>query len=336
MLDFNYLPYNIKVAYVFQYIQIIFATIGIVSNTLTFCVYMRKRLRKYSFSLYMKVMVCMDTLGMMHSYRTWASFILGANLDLVATFFCKVDNYQPYVEATISQWLLVFISLDRLITIAFPNRFVILKNLYFQLGIIIFAVLYSALILIEMPLSYEIVNQNLDPNSTDLNLACVSSKSGDFLWINLVNLIVVVVFLNNILNALMVVFIFRSRRRINTNMTSRKVAKKRDRTFAINVVFLNLTSTLCKIPFSVTLLVANYAQLSGDQILMLFNIVVSISIFDGGLSFFVNMFVNSVFYNEFLVMFRLKKESAVTSFGSNNNNSRTNNRQSRSINQMKR
>lgn len=42
-------------------------------------------------------------------------------------------------------------------------------------------------------------------------------------------------------------------------------------------------------------------------------IVVTLNLMDNSSAFFVNMGVNSIFYEEFLVMFRLKREKNTTS-----------------------
>lgn len=271
MLEYNSLPYLLKIAYIFQYLQIIVATIGIFGNVLTFLVYLRKRLRVYSFSLYIKTMTVTDTIILLHSFRHWSAFIGQANLDLVAPFFCSFDEYQSYSATMISLSLLTLISLDRLITVAFPNRFKILKNLYFKIAMILSAVIYSLLLLIDMPLNYTV--RDIGPKNSTVY----------------------------VLNVFMVLALFKSRKRLTR---ANDHTYKRDRRFAINSIGLNMVSTFCKLPFSVFLLVDILIELDIIQIQLLFNVTLFFINVDSSASFFINMIVNSVFYEEFSIGFK--------------------------------
>lgn len=316
MIDFNSLTYFQKVNYIFLWLQLFVATAGFLSNALTFSVYMRKRMRKYSFSLYIKALAITDTVTLIHDFRHWLAFVFGANLDLVAPFFCAVDEYQPYTAALASICLLSLISLDRLITIAFPNRFKIRKSLLFQIALIFSVLVYASLTFIDMPLNTKIITLG-PPNATFQLCLLDVPHIQKVTWINLANLIFVNVLLNNTLSVLMIIVLYRSRKRL-THVNNH--IHRRDRKFAFNAIGLNLMSTLCKLPIAVALFVSNLLQLELDEIQMLFNITLFIINIDSGASFFINLTVNSVFYDEFLVMFRLKKQAnqiSSTSGGTN-------------------
>ena len=133
LLNYYSLNYYQQLTYIFQNLQIVVAAIGIVGNVLNFVVFMRKRFSNFSFSFYSKIMVVTDIIVLLHSFRHWAAFMFDdGNIDLVAQFFCTIDEYQPYVTSFISLWLLSLISVDRLITIAYPNRFNVIKKKWFQ------------------------------------------------------------------------------------------------------------------------------------------------------------------------------------------------------------
>lgn len=300
MLEYNSLSYLLKIAYIFQYLQIIVATIGIFGNVLTFLVYLRKRLRVYSFSLYIKTMTITDTIILLHSFRHWWAFIGQANLDLVAPFFCSFDEYQSYSATMISLSLLTLISLDRLITVAFPNRFKILKNLYFKIAMILSAVVYSLLLFIDMPLNYTV--RDIGPRNSTIKLCLMDTEHNQRVsWINLANLLFINVFLNNVLNVFMVLALFKSRKKITR---ANDHTYKRDRRFAINSIGLNMVSTFCKLLFSVFLLVDNLIELDIIQIQLLFSVTLFFINIDSSASFFINMIVNSVFYEEFSIGFK--------------------------------
>jgi hypothetical protein len=115
-----------------------------------------------------------------------------------------------------------------------------------------------------------------------------------------------VVFLNNILSTVMIIFIYKSRRYVN-NLSNNNL---RDRKFAINSIVLNLTCLVLKLPrlvFSVLFPMFNFIPFS----LFVYECLITISQFlfcvDSASSFFINILVNSMFYDEFLIMVKLKR-----------------------------
>lgn len=121
-----------KINYMFLCLQISIAVIGIIGNALNIVVYMRKRFKNISFSFYNKVLALVDIIVLLHSSRHWAASMLDANIDTVAPFLCSSMEYLSVVATFTSLYLLMFISIDRLITIAYPNRFNVIKKKWFQ------------------------------------------------------------------------------------------------------------------------------------------------------------------------------------------------------------
>lgn len=282
MIEFQSLTSAQKVTYIFLNLQVVIACVGLTGNVLTFCVYARKRLRKFSFSLYMKVLCLTDSILLAHNFRYWFAFIVQADLTTTSTLLCTLADYHPYFTAIISLWLLTCISADRLVTIMFPNKLKFIKNKYFQVGLILFVTLYSLGIFIEMPLNYKLNLIPLGPSTINnySNLTNVTTKfmklclldlavTRRISWINIANLVIVNVVLNNVINTLMIVYLYRSRKNVSSHAGSHHHhpnTERRDRKFAINSIGLNLTSTCCKLPFSVALLVTNLASMSYDEI----------------------------------------------------------------------
>lgn len=325
MISYNSLSYYQQIAYIFQNVQLIVTSIGLASNATTFVVFSRKRLRTYSFSFYIRVMTVCEIFAFLHGLRHWVAFIDESDLNLVASFFCTINEYQPYVAATISCWMLTSISIDRLITILYPHRFKILKKRNFQIMILVIVALYSLGVFIEMPLSYKIVTFTFNvTNSTQqvIRMCTVDAYMGQVIsWINIANLVGINVIFNSVVNTLMVVLLFRSRRRVDRRSEQFKNTERRDRKFAINSIGLTVVSTLGKLPFSILLVAINYLNLSYDQIQMLFNITVSIVNADGAATFFVNMYANSMFYREFWSMLGIMHgENSATNNSKNSNN----------------
>lgn len=315
MLDYNQLSRYGKVTYIFQHLQAFVSLIGIVGNILIISVFCRRGLRKYSYSFYSKAMAVSDMVVLSHSFRHWARFMFNADIDLVAPFFCTINEYQPYVTVTLSLWILMLISIDRLVTIVYPNRFKLLKQRSCQAVLVVLVTLINLVIFIEMPLNYSIVGLPQPDNQT-LQMCVLPAEIGRISsWLLLSNLFLTAIVINNILNLKILVYIVRSRRKVSFKLSSmqagrnrRSLTSSRDRKFATSTIGLNVCSFILKLPICVGLLAANYLDSVDPEIIgMVFTVNVMLATTDNAVSFGVNMTLNSVFYDEFSAMMGIRK-----------------------------
>lgn len=215
MLDFSQLSSVSRVKYVFKYISILIAILGIPCNILTFTIFLRRRFRTHTFSFYMRVTCVVDSIVLAHSFRHWAADVLEANIDLVADLLCRLNEYcLLFVNASVSVWILVLIAFDRLVTIAFPLRFSILKKRIFQASVVTGIYVFSFLLYIPTPVMSALnVDETLvnETNASELVKTCELTDSGENLvyWINMVNLMIAILFVNNILTVMLIIYIFR-------------------------------------------------------------------------------------------------------------------------------
>ena len=100
-----------------------------------------------------------DIVILLHSYRRLAAFVFGSDLDVVSTFFCKIDEYTADVAAIFSLWMLTLISFDRLFTVVYPNRFLLIKKRQFQALIVALILVYSLAVNLTLPINYQIVKK---------------------------------------------------------------------------------------------------------------------------------------------------------------------------------
>ena len=115
------------------------------------------------------------------------------------------------------------------------------------------------------------------------------------------------VIFNNWLSIKTIRFILASRRRVIVNANRNRSLASRDRKFAICSVFLNLACMVFKLPFSLSVVILSYSNKSFDEIYSITRITGTINNMDNGFSFFINMIVSSLFYDEFLRLFGLRK-----------------------------
>lgn len=187
--------------------------------------------------------------------------------------------------------------LDRLVTIAYRHRFPIVRKKSFQISLVILVVVYNSIYYLTIPVFKQIVIVQ-ETNYSTYRIACSYGNReqefivylSDFVNITFGNLIV-----NNILTALTLVQISRSRKRAIHHRRS-----KRDRKFAVNSIVLNVVMFVFETPVLIILVVNSYRNQESD---LLFSIGVLFFTVKCSSSFIVNMITNSIFYSEFMESF---------------------------------
>ena len=290
MLLYSYMKnYYQQLNYIFQNVQILFGFLGIVNQLLIICVFHRKRLRNHSYAFYSITMACFDLIACLHTFRHWAAFMFDANLDLVAQFFCAIGEYQPYAAGTSSLWILVLVSLDRLVTIVYPNRLQLIKKRWFQAVLVMIVIVCNLLIHIQLPLYYTLQTLN-DSNRTVCSIPYNVFNIHNYIYL---------------FNFKMIHFLIKTRNALNLNNSNRRSAI-RDRKFAISAIGVNVANFVSKMPLGIAVLVTNYLNLNYDQFTLLFTICVTIATLYDALSFGIYLLVNSIFYDEFCLMIGLR------------------------------
>lgn len=129
-------------------------------------VFSRKRLGSSSYSVYFRVALIFESILLAQSFRYWAQFFLGFDLDLTCVFFCKINDFVTSVAGLASNWLLTITLFDRFLTIIYHNRLKILKNRRFQAGVVFIVILYCIAIS-----SYKIFTIYLEKDITPGNMS---------------------------------------------------------------------------------------------------------------------------------------------------------------------
>ena len=290
----SYVNYYERGYGMFKNIQALTGLIGIIANTLAIFVFKRKQLKKHSYSIYWKMKAFSDSFLLLHTFRHWAKYFLKADFDIISPFFCRFNDYQPYVAGTISILMECLITLDRLYTIVYPNRFKLIKQKRFQIAIISLVVIYSLLVCIKLPLNYR-----LDEISGTW-ICQVPLDVLQFNWIVcFLNVITVNMLINPILDFKIISYIIRSRGTVKAYRSNNI-----DRKFAFSAIALNIMSMIIKVPYVFGNLVS--MNLDYEQSELIFSIVMSLTLFANSDMFFINIAVNSTFRREFFSMIGIK------------------------------
>ena len=301
MISFENLSIYKKLNMVCVTIQAFLALSGIITNIIVILVFKRKPLKRYSYSFYWRVMACSDIFILLHSFRHWFNHVLGVDFSLISTFFCKINDLQPFVASYVSLWLLALISFDRLLVIVYPNRIKSLKKRWFQIIMVLIVITYSFLISIQLPLNYRLETRN-ETVVCYLPVEVLNTSS----YIALIQIVLVNVVINNVLHLRVIYFIYTTRRR-NLILSNRSRSSMRDRKIVFSTIGLNLSSCVYKMAFTVGMYIASSYEFSEDQFQLIYSISVTISIIDNCDLFIINLLFNPMFFTEFFKMIRSTK-----------------------------
>lgn len=291
-----------KVNIIIRIFHVLLCVVGIISNIVAICVFSRPNLKKFSFSFYSRVLALSDSMLLSILIMHVIKELIDTHNDITGGYFCSCRYYLAYVLGTNSLWLLALISIDRLTSIAYPNRFELLKKRWFQLVVLLLIGLYSVIVNYNIPVYFQYETIELEvKNATKLICYLPIERQIKHSWITLINFVLVNIVINNILTCKLVFIVANSRKKTRQNVNSRDVK------FSICSIGLNFTSFISRTPIPLGFLLSGYFDLSLDQLKLVFNINVAIATFDHSLNFFINLFLNSIFYREFLLMIGIKK-----------------------------
>lgn len=310
-----------KITYVATYMEFVIGIIGLVGNVIVVFIFSRQSLRKYSYSFYSRGKTIADSLFIAFSLRNWTRYVYGIDIQLANQFSCVFWGYGDYVVGTIGQFFLLLTSIDRVVLIVYPNRFLIFRKKWFQITLALIAVGYSLLVNILLALNSFLIDIPLGGNQTMKMCIMPSNIITIQAWIILIHILGMVLAANSLLNFKLFLFIRSSRNKvasygnnINNNTTNQKT-QKNDRRFAVVSIGQSLITFVFKFTSGILHTTAITSNFSLDKYIMIFTLVIMIFIIDGAVTFFVNFAINAVFRDELLAVlgWQIKKTVTVNS-----------------------
>lgn len=141
------------------YILLIFVIVlGLVGNILSFRIYLTDSLRKHSIAIFFRAIAVIDSIMLIRAFLFYTEKKYEYDLNNVDGFLCRFKEYFFDSLGATSPWLMVAVSIDRLINIRFPKRFMFLYKLYFQIGIICSICTYNFVMYWPIP-TYSILQE---------------------------------------------------------------------------------------------------------------------------------------------------------------------------------
>jgi len=269
-------------------------------------------------------------LSMFLYFAIYYSQAVGQDLTLISNISCKLISYSLRVTNQIGAWLCVFLTIDRLVSICYQNKFEILKNKLKLSGLLL--AMFFILALLNMPSFFLNLNITTTINRTTNSTKTTRTCTADSDIIRARDTIVLVVryavpiCLTTILNVFLIYKLFQIKRKINT-------ASKKDYIFALSVSGLNTLFVVSLLPNFLAILYLNMIQyeqtsLIGSRKLQMANLYNLIGILLGTLNCCLNLFVilifNRLFRSEFINLIKekflhIKNKASTSIFRSNSN-----------------
>lgn len=313
MPEFSQLNVIQKLTYIFVYVDFIVGIIGIVGNLIVIFIFSRSNLAKYSFSFYTRAKAVADTLLIAFGMRLWVRFFYDIDPQLLNQFSCLFWGYGDYVLGVLGQFYLVLMSFDRVLLIIYPNRFQIFRKKWFQAVLVLVVTVYTLIVNIPFVSNTKLTDFLLAPGFiltvcfTPSNIVTIQA------YISLSHVLLLGLIANSGINFKLFLFIRSSRNKVaasNNNESSRRT-QKNDRKFAIISIGIGLITFVGKFASGVlnTVMIAS-ANLNLDQYMLMITLALLIFFFDGVITFFLNIWLNSAFREEFLFVLGLRKSNA--------------------------
>lgn len=291
--------------------SIIAFAVGIVCNVLVIALFFRRTLRKYSYSFYNQVKAVFDVIAILGIMLVCMKTTFGTTLVEIDAFFCHVSYFGRYVCQLGALGMIALISLDRYITVAFSasNWSKILGKKWFQALLVFGVFVYGCFS--SLPL---LLNPIFQDTFVDNTTKKVCSIDGDFSkkmqWMYVSNVLFFLLIANNIINVLLIRHMVLSRKRVALNnngasgqrQTSRARSSK-DRKFAIASIGMSVSAFVLRLPLGLLILVFTLNLVNFRLGITLITVGFILLMIECSSSFFINLRLNSVFYQEFMSVF---------------------------------
>ena len=277
-------------------------------NFLTLLIFLRKNLSKMSKLL--RILICFDSFGLLQIFQQYIKNAFKIDVRTLSDISCKIFVYFAYLARPLSAWLLVYICFERFIFIKHPFKYGFLKkgstHVLFSIFIFIFNLAYYSIILIEVKIIKVPQIDKLN-NSID-SVICYSTSNQIihlFFMMDMVNSVFIPFILMILSTCLLILFITQSRSKImNQNSVQHQVQvrkiQKNDFHFAFSSISLNIVFLILNLP------VCLYLYITEDVKSETFFILDNLYYLNFCSGFFVHLFSNKIFREEFFIIVLMK------------------------------
>jgi hypothetical protein len=301
---FNILIRDINIIYPLLIIP--FGTIG---NLLTLIVYTRRKFWNTPFGFYNSCLAIVDTLIL---YVGSLKFYLSASNTIDITthslFGCKFFTAGIYVLPQFSAWIIVLISVERLIAIRALKNFFFVKKRNFQFVSLV--AIFVLILVINFP---NILYLQLKENSFDNSTFKKCDLDSSLFTHNFRNVIDLLAYTLAPFILMTTCSVFISITIIQSKLKFRSIrhrSMRRQYQLSFTLIFTNVVFLLFNLPICIVMIIKNSRNLDiyDPQLELAYTIANILSYINFSISVFINFAINRLFTQQFLKIFCIESQ----------------------------
>ena len=272
--------------------------IGLVGNVVGFLVMLRKNLAKIGPRIMYRFLLMMDIINLLSIIVVYLKSVFNIDLLIMSKYACKLYLYLSIWLGAIPPYILIYISIEKIVATKYPSRKYFLRKketqiIYFLI-ILSFNSVYSLITLFVS----DIISIPIENNSTTTMLICYTNDFVffmTFIWMDIVNRVILPTILMILSSIIFLNSIWNLNHRIAHNFgTNHNLRKKINR--IISLIILNISYIIFPLPISI---VANFYTPNHIEFIASYYFkMIAYSI-----NFYILLFTNSLFRKEFLSIF---------------------------------
>ena len=279
--------------------------IGIFGNGIGLLVFSRKSMSKIGPIHAYRYLLIADSAYLIQMFDPYFNNILGKSLSSSSDLACRITSYIVYSSVAISPMLVVYISVEKLISIKYPAKRFMLRKKDKQLLYLLIIIAFNFILFSPVPFFLE--NKISFSNTTNRTTCSFKDNFAQTLIqsLFLVNKIVPFLLMSTC-SILLIISVFRLRQRIEQNFLSTSKSHlneskrfKKDIRLAFTSILMNVIYLLLNIPVAVVLITPS---LSSDYFLV-FSLIY-LFYFSFSLNFYLILFSNNLTRKELRSLFK--------------------------------
>ena len=278
--------------YIFPPLILCFGSIG---NFLGFKTMLRPKMLEIGPRNTYKFLFIMDAIYLVQIIGTNLQLTYSTDISTISKITCKLWVYFTYSLDSPSSMLLVYISIDRYVSIKMPAQRFFMRKRNNQFIYFIFIFMFN--LIYYLPVSYDYV---LTETNRTLDCFFTNQYSQELIsYMDLANRVIMPAFLIMIFSILLGIEIIKSKSRILGNF-----AREENKIFfdnirlAITSIILNIIYVVLQTPISVYYFLPNFSEING------FGFFYYLLYFSYSINFYIILLSNSLFRKEFILFLK--------------------------------
>ncbi len=277
--------------------------LGWLGNIFGLKVLSNKALKKIGPKLVYQYLFIADSIYLLYSITIILQLVYHLDVTILSIIICKLLHYFGYQFSVLSPFLVVYISIDRYVSIEYSARRFFLRksktqHIFFWLVILILHLYY-----IPVVVFFEILSDTITfSNTTTFSLSCYLDSNVSTILVSYMDLAIRVILpftMMSVLTGLLIKSVFKSRNRIVENFLA-----EQNKTF-YKEIRLSFTSILVNLLYIITQLPASIAYYYPQYFSKnAYNATIYIFFLNYASNFYILLSTNSLFREKFFKLFK--------------------------------